>query len=70
MLYGNGFREIQHHAFNGTKLDQVWVFYVNSLNAFNLTTVIGIVRHFGKYACSLSCWELEEKIDTTLMCEL
>ncbi|XP_034554776.1 thyrotropin receptor [Notolabrus celidotus] len=23
MLYGNGFREIQHHAFNGTKLDQV-----------------------------------------------
>lgn len=26
MLYGNGFREIHHHAFNGTKLDQVWVF--------------------------------------------
>ncbi|XP_017157553.1 thyrotropin receptor isoform X2 [Poecilia reticulata] len=23
MLYGNGFREIRHHAFNGTKLDQV-----------------------------------------------
>ncbi|KAM9704622.1 thyrotropin receptor [Menidia menidia] len=23
MLYGNGFREVQHHAFNGTKLDQV-----------------------------------------------
>uniref|UniRef100_A0A8C6KN58 Thyrotropin receptor n=1 Tax=Nothobranchius furzeri TaxID=105023 RepID=A0A8C6KN58_NOTFU len=23
MLYGNGFREIQHHAFNGTKLDHV-----------------------------------------------
>lgn len=23
MLYGNGFREIHHHAFNGTKLDQV-----------------------------------------------
>uniref|UniRef100_A0A665W0F5 Thyrotropin receptor n=1 Tax=Echeneis naucrates TaxID=173247 RepID=A0A665W0F5_ECHNA len=23
MLYGNGFREIQHHAFNGTRLDQV-----------------------------------------------
>ncbi|XP_019713594.1 thyrotropin receptor [Hippocampus comes] len=23
MLYGNGFREIQHQAFNGTKLDQV-----------------------------------------------
>ncbi|XP_071781028.2 thyrotropin receptor [Centroberyx gerrardi] len=23
MLYGNGFTEIQHHAFNGTKLDQV-----------------------------------------------
>ncbi|KAM4712484.1 thyrotropin receptor isoform 2-T2 [Anableps anableps] len=23
MLYGNGFREVRHHAFNGTKLDQV-----------------------------------------------
>ncbi|KAM9354772.1 thyrotropin receptor [Pholidichthys leucotaenia] len=23
MLYGNGFRAVQHHAFNGTKLDQV-----------------------------------------------
>ncbi|KAG7509538.1 thyrotropin receptor [Solea senegalensis] len=23
MLYGNGFREIHHHAFNGTRLDQV-----------------------------------------------
>ncbi|XP_028997220.1 thyrotropin receptor [Betta splendens] len=23
MLYGNGFREVQHHAFNGTRLDQV-----------------------------------------------
>ncbi|XP_077597061.1 thyrotropin receptor [Stigmatopora nigra] len=23
MLYGNGFREVKHHAFNGTKLDQV-----------------------------------------------
>lgn len=23
MLYGNGFREIHHHAFNRTKLDQV-----------------------------------------------
>ncbi|XP_013874712.1 thyrotropin receptor [Austrofundulus limnaeus] len=23
LLYGNGFKEIQHHAFNGTKLDQV-----------------------------------------------
>ncbi|XP_053736293.1 thyrotropin receptor isoform X1 [Synchiropus splendidus] len=23
MLYGNGFKEIHHHAFNGTKLDQV-----------------------------------------------
>ncbi|XP_034018223.1 thyrotropin receptor [Thalassophryne amazonica] len=25
MLYGNGFREIQNHAFNGTKLDQVYL---------------------------------------------
>ncbi|KAM6992304.1 thyrotropin receptor isoform 1-T1 [Tautogolabrus adspersus] len=25
MLYGNGFREIQHHAFNGTRLDQVYL---------------------------------------------
>uniref|UniRef100_A0AAQ4RV66 Thyrotropin receptor n=1 Tax=Gasterosteus aculeatus aculeatus TaxID=481459 RepID=A0AAQ4RV66_GASAC len=32
MLYGNGFREIQHHAFNGTKLDQVWVFPMSLLN--------------------------------------
>ncbi|XP_077443251.1 thyrotropin receptor [Stigmatopora argus] len=23
MLYGNGFREVRHHAFNGTKLDKV-----------------------------------------------
>lgn len=25
MLYGNGFKEVQHHAFNGTKLDEVYV---------------------------------------------
>ncbi|XP_020489122.1 thyrotropin receptor [Labrus bergylta] len=25
MLYGNGFREIHHHAFNGTRLDQVYL---------------------------------------------
>ncbi len=28
--------------------------------------VKGIVRHFGKYAFSISCQELDEKIDTTL----
>ncbi len=30
----------------------------------------GVVEYFGQYAYSLSCWELDEKIDTTLSVKL
>lgn len=27
----------------------------------------GLGQHFEKYTCELSCWELEEKMNTTLI---
>ncbi|XP_054618196.1 thyrotropin receptor [Dunckerocampus dactyliophorus] len=43
MLYGNGFREIQHHAFNGTKLDQVDLHRNKYLTTLDESAFVGTV---------------------------
>ena len=41
--------------------------YINfSFSNKIMSLLQGIFRHFGKYAYLLSCWKLDEKIDTTL----
>nr|XP_020473807.1 thyrotropin receptor isoform X1 [Monopterus albus] len=44
MLYGNGFREIQHHAFNGTKLDQVDLHRNKHLTKMDERAFAGTIR--------------------------
>ncbi|KAM4633452.1 thyrotropin receptor [Polymixia lowei] len=43
MLYGNGFKEIKHHAFNGTKLDQVYLYRNKRLTKIDERTFAGAV---------------------------
>ncbi|KAM3861423.1 thyrotropin receptor [Diretmus argenteus] len=43
MLYGNGFTEIQHHAFNGTKLDQVYLHRNKYLTKMNERAFAGTI---------------------------
>ncbi|XP_057679276.1 thyrotropin receptor [Corythoichthys intestinalis] len=43
MLYGNGFREIQHHAFNGTKLDQVDLYRNKYLTKMDDSAFDGVI---------------------------
>ena len=55
----NGFRKCTHFVFIKTLLDcETHFFTIPFHNSF-----------FGKYACSLSSWQLDEKIETTLKWE-
>ncbi|KAJ3606594.1 hypothetical protein NHX12_026115 [Muraenolepis orangiensis] len=44
MLYGNGFREIHPYAFNGTKLDQVYLYRNNQLTKMDEKAFMGVTR--------------------------
>ncbi len=40
---------------------------MNMILSWSEVIIKGIVCHFGKYAFSLSSWELDENIDTALI---
>uniref|UniRef100_A0A8C5APH6 Thyrotropin receptor n=1 Tax=Gadus morhua TaxID=8049 RepID=A0A8C5APH6_GADMO len=44
MLYGNGFREIHPYAFNGTKLDQVYLYRNRHLTKMDEKAFMGAIR--------------------------